>query len=300
MLRIEADSVIGAMDKQNPPAAHCKSGETVVFVTRDCYDNGVTSEERPDGDGGFRMANPATGPLFVEGAQKGDILKVEILSISLRSWGVMRTSPTAGAFHHLYEKRTARLFDLSNGRVEFGDGVLSEPVRTMIGVIGTAPEGEGIDTETPEKHGGNMDCSRIIEGSTLYLPVNTEGALLAMGDLHARMGDGETMICGLETAGEVTVRVSVVKNSALPVPFVKEGNEVMTVQSAKTLDEAALLAARKMEAFVSRATGKNDADAGMLMSLFSNLVICQIVDPLMTVRAEFPLHILEQYGYRLP
>ena len=74
----------------------------------------------------------------------------------------------------------------------------------------------------------------------------------------------------------------------------------MTIQSAKTLDEASLMAARKMETFVAEATGKNHFEAGMLMSLFCNLVICQIVDPLKTVRAEFSMAILEKYGYRLP
>ena len=108
------------------------------------------------------------------------------------------------------------------------------------------------------------------------------------------------MICGLETAGKVTVRVNVLKNCAMPTPFVLDDDSVMTVQSAPTLDQAALIAAQKMHSFVKEATGKDDVEAGMLMSLFADLVICQIVDPQMTVRAEFPLHILSQYGYRMP
>lgn len=299
MLRIPDTQVIEIMDKNNPPAARCKSGETVVFSTRDCYDNAVTSPERPNGDFENMRANPATGPLFVEGAKKGDVLKVEILDIKLRDWGAMRCSTSAGAFPYLYKKREARIFDLSRGMVEF-DEFVSEPVDTMIGVIGTAPAGEGIDTETPDAHGGNMDCNKIVAGATLYLPVNTDGALLAMGDLHARMGDGEVFICGLETAGEVTVRVTALKDSKLPTPFVACRGNVMTVQSAKTLEEASLLAARGMQAFLREATKKSDFDTGMLMSLFSNLIICQIVDPQMTVRSEFPLSILEKYGYQLP
>ena len=300
MLTIDDSHVIDCMSAENPPAATCADGETVLFITRDCYDNGVTSPDRPDGDRQNRLANPSTGPLFVEGAECGDVLKVEILSIKLRDWGVMRTSPTAGAFHHLYDHRTARIFDLTDGRVRLGDGVLDEPTDTMIGVIGTAPSGEGIDTETPDLHGGNMDCNRIVEGCTVYLPVSVPGALLALGDLHARMGNGETMICGLETAGEVTVRVSVLKNCVVPTPFVVDGDSIMTVQSAPTLDQASLIAAQKMHSFVKDATGKDDVDAGMLMSLVADLVICQIVDPQMTVRAEFPLHILRQYGYEIP
>ena len=109
----------------------------------------------------------------------------------------------------------------------------------MIGVIGTAPEGEkGIPTITPGKHGGNMDCKKITAGSTLYLSVNVDGGLLSMGDIHALMGDGEVFICGLETAGEITVKISVLKNTKLPVPFLYSEGKVMTIQSAETLDKA--------------------------------------------------------------
>ncbi len=171
----------------------------------------------------------------------------------------------------------------------------------MIGMIGTAPKGEGVLTITPGSHGGNMDCNKIKAGTTLYLPVNVPGALLSMGDLHARMGDGEVLICGLETAGVVTVRVSALKGkehqplfAALPLLHAKD--RLMTIQSGKTMDEAAVLAAGKMQQLVKAVCGLTDEDSGMLMSLLGDLVICQIVNPLKTVRCEFPVSVME--GYR--
>lgn len=299
MLRITREFVTEVLSGENPPAARCTSGETVVFETRDCYDDVITCAERPLGDREAEFENPATGPLYIEGAMPGDALKVEILEIKPRGWGVMRSAPKAGAFVGRFPTREARVFDISDGFIRFGEK-LALPVDTMIGVIGVAPEGEGIPTTTPGAHGGNMDCQRIVAGSTLYLPVHHEGALLSMGDLHARMGDGEVFICGLETAGEVTVRVTALKEVSLPTPFLYCRGKVMSIQSAETLEEAGLLAVRALFDFVIAATGQSDLDAGMQMSLLCDMAICQIVDPLLTVRAEFPLDVLERFGWKLP
>ncbi len=299
MVKIGREWVSGILTKDAEPAAVCVSGDTVIFETRDCYDDGVGCEERPLGDKEHPIENPATGPLFVSGAMPGDVLKVEILDIQLRSWGVMRSSTSAGVFYRDFDKRTARIFELEHGKVRFDDRLTLE-LEPMIGVIGTAPARDGITTDTPDSHGGNMDCRKIGKDSVLYLPVNVEGALLSMGDLHALMGDGEVMICGLETGGEVTVRVSVLKECVLPTPFLFCQGDVMTIQSAKTLDEAGDLAARMMKDFVKQAAGLDDLGAAMLMSLKSNMAVCQVVAPLKTVRVEFPLEVLEAYGYRLP
>lgn len=299
MIRISKEYVSGVLTKEAAPAASCFSGEEVVFETRDCYDDAVTCEERPLGDREEAIENPATGPLYVEGAEPGDVLKVEILEIIPRDWGVMRSSPVAGVFFEDFTERTAKIFQLKDGNVQF-DEKLTLKLDTMIGVIGTAPAGEGIDTETPDSHGGNMDCRRIVAGSILYLPVYVKGALLSMGDLHGRMGDGEVFICGLETGGQVKVCVTVLKDCDVPTPFLYENGQVMTIQSAKTLDEAGDMAAKAMKEFVKRAAGKSDLEAGMLMSLVSHMVVCQVVDPQKTVRMEFPLEVLETYGYHLP
>lgn len=304
MIRISKEQVSGILTQEAAPAVSCLSGETVVFETRDCYDDAVTSEDRPLGDRENTIENPATGPLYVEGAEPGDVLKVEILDIQLREWGVMRSSVSYGVFRGDYAERTAKIFALKDGKTAFAPELVLE-LEPMIGVIGTAPAGQGITTDTPESHGGNMDCRKIGTGSTLYLPVNVSGGLLSMGDLHALMGDGEVFICGLETGGEVTVKVTVLKEAdmkgcPLPTPFLSCKGKVMTIQSARTLDEAGDMAAKAMKQFVKNASGKSDLEAGMLMSLLSHMVVCQVVDPLKTMRMEFPLWVLENCGYQLP
>lgn len=299
MLYITKETVNDIMKWDNKPAGYCKSGDTIVFETRDCYDNTITSSERPLGDR-EGLSNPVTGALYVEGAEVGDILKVEIEDIKLRSWGVMRSSPTAGVFHEKYEKREAIIFQVKDNKIYFDDKLILD-ADPMIGVIGTAPiEKEGIPTTTPGKHGGNMDCKKIVKGSTIYLPVNVKGGLLSMGDIHALMGDGEVFICGLEIAGEITVKVSVLKNIKLPTPFLYSRGKVMSIQSAEDLDKAGDMAAKEMFEFVKEATKQDDVRTGMLMSLLSDMAVCQVVDPLLTVRVEFPLDVLEKYGYKLP
>src|SRR6185437_13220666 len=98
---------------------------------------------------------------------------------------------------------------------------------------------EPISCGTPDKHGGNMDSKVIREGTTLYLPVNVPGALLALGDLHAAMGDGEVAVCGVEIAGEVTVTVEVIKGQAWKLPLAQTADAVYTIASEKLLDDAA-------------------------------------------------------------
>lgn len=297
MLTISRDKVYDRLDKNIPPSAICESGETVIFETRDCYDDSVTSEERPLGDREDALGNPATGPLYINGADAGDVLKVEILDISLHSRGVMCASFSWGIFAGRLPEAKAVMYEIEGDKIRFDDTLLLD-CYPMIGVIGTAPAGEGIATSVPDVHGGNMDCRKIGAGTVLYLPVAVPGALLSMGDLHALMGDGEVFGCGLEIAGTVTVRVSVLKENPIPTPFLITRDAVITIQSAATVFEAGKTAARLMEEFVRRVTGLEEVKSEMLMSLVSHMSVCQIVNPLMTARVEFPRKILEQYGWR--
>ena len=148
-----------------------------------------------------------------------------------------------------------------------------------------------------------MDCKRIGEGATLYLPVNVPGALLAMGDLHALMGDGEVCVCGGEIAGAVTVKVSVIKGrscqpgSGLPLPFLTTAEHAMAIYSAPSIDAAAEGATLRMRSFLIDQVKMQPHEAGMLLSLAGDLRICQAVDPNKTCRMEVKLSLLKKLGY---
>ncbi len=297
MLTIHTDTKIHKMSRDNTPVASAKSGDTVCFETLDCFGCQLKSEKDLLGGLDWNNINPATGPLFVEGAEPGDVLKVEILKIDLDDHGVMVDAPGEGVTGRAVTEETTKLLPVKDGKVIFNDK-LSFPIRPMIGVIGTAPAGEGIDTGTPGPHGGNMDCTRIGEGASLYLPVNAEGALLAMGDLHALMGDGEVEVCGVEIAGAVTVRLTVLKDCSLPTPFLVNSEAAMAIYSAETVDEACEGVTMAMHGFLMKELGMNEHEAGMLLSVVGNLRICQIVDPEKTCRMEVPMGVMNAYGYR--
>lgn len=297
MLTIHTDTKIHKMSRDNAPAAFARSGDTVRFETLDCFGCQIKSEDQLLGGLDWNNINPATGPLFVEGAEPGDVLKVEILEIELDDHGVMVDSPGEGVTGCAVKAETTKILPVRDGFVQFNEK-LSFPIKPMIGVIGTAPAGEGIDTGTPGAHGGNMDCTRIGMGATLYLPVHVNGALLAMGDLHARMGDGEVEVCGVEIAGAVTVRVTALKNCNLPTPFLVNSEVAAAIYSAETVDEACVGATMAMHSFLTKELGMNEHEAGMLLSVTGDLRICQIVDPEKTCRMEIPCSVAENYGYR--
>ena len=296
MLTIHTDTKIHRMSENNPPVAKAKSGDTVCFETLDCFGGQLKSENDLLGGLDWDNVNPASGPLFIEDAMPGDVLKVEILKIELDDHGVMVDAPGEGVTGAAVSSESTKILPVENGKVKFNEK-LSFPICPMIGVIGTAAKGEGIDTGTPGSHGGNMDCTRIGEGATLYLPVNAEGALLAMGDLHARMGDGEVEVCGVEIAGKVTVKLTVLKNCKLPTPFLVNSELAMAIHSADTVDEACVGATMAMHGFLTGELGMNEHEAGMLLSVTGNLCICQVVDPEKTVRMEIPLSVTKAYGY---
>lgn len=299
MLTIKRDHVVYAMSPDNMPVARISSGKTLLFETADCFGGQITKPTDKMGTLDWSRINPATGPVYVEDALPGDTLKVEILRIDLAPQAATVEAPGEGITGLAATEESTKILPIVDNCAVFSDK-LALPVCPMIGVIGTAPADESIATGTPSFHGGNMDCKRIGAGATLYLPVNVPGALLAMGDLHAVMGDGEVCVCGAEIAGEVTVRVSVIKGQPLPLPFLVTQEHAMAIYSDEGLDASAEGATLRMRSFLIDQVKLAAHEAGMLLSLQGDLRICQAVDPNKTCRMELPLRLLEKLGYVFP
>ena len=145
-----------------------------------------------------------------------------------------------------------------------------------------------------------MDCTLIAAGNRVYFTVGVEGAMFGAGDLHAAMGDGEIVVCGAETPGSVRFKAEVVDLPGLPTPFVETADLVSTIYSAPSVDEAVSGAIHRMAQFLTDFARIPLNDAGMLMSLVGQLKFCQVVDPLKTVRFEFPKSVLAKYGFEMP
>ena len=273
-------------DPSRAPVETAVSGETVCFQTQDCYNGQIDVDGKDFALVDLRLCNPVTGPLYVEDAQPGDVLKVEILDIAPDDEAIMCVRYGKGVYQ--VEGCHCRRFPIRDGKLWFDNGI-QIPIRPMIGVIGTCPV-ETIDGETPGEHGGNLDIKNIGAGSTVYLPVALPGALLSMGDCHALQGDGETAICGAEMCASVTVRVTVLKGQGenIPTPFVETADAVHTTAADKSLDVASVAAARKMHDYLVRSTDLTDAQAAMMLSLVGDLRISQVVNPKKGCIMQFP------------
>ena len=287
---IPKDKAIYAMSGANAPALTVAAGSRVVFETRDALSDQITSEDDAFDGLDWGRINPATGPLYIEGAAVGDVLSVTIEKIEIADRGVALCGKGMGTLGHLFDGSHIKVMPIVDGKVIFSD-TISFPVNKMVGVIGTAPaESEGeISCGVPCAHGGNLDCKKITEGATLFLPVNVPGALLAIGDLHAAMGDGEIGVSGLEVAGRVTVTVDVLKGANMPTPMLRNASHIMTLASHEDLDIAVDMATENMVKYLMAERDLTLADATMLISLTGDVRICQVVDPKKTIRVEIAI-----------
>lgn len=283
------------MGPRNEPVLTVESGSEIIFETKDCFSNQIKTEDLLFESTNWNTVNPATGPVEIKNAKQGDILKVEIQSIKVADQGVMIAVPEMGALAKFIHKSETRVIPIKKNMAIFNDKI-KLPVTPMIGVIGTAPEKEEIPCGTPGAHGGNMDNKVIAEGATLYLPIWTNGGMLAMGDLHAYMGDGEVVISGVEISGEVKVKVELLSGKNIPNPMVETDKAWYTVASAKTLDEAAQMATDDMFRFITERIPLSTNESAMLMSLVCDLEVCQIVDPKKTVRMKLDKETLKHYN----
>ncbi len=281
---IDRDRVIYSFNQGNDSVASVRPGEIFTINTYDCFSGQLKSEDDGIAEMNWNHINPATGPVYIEGAKKGDILKVEIIDIELESPAVMIAAPGEGVLGHLIEESVTKILPIEDNQVIFSDKYKFE-LKPMVGVIGVAPEkGLDISTGTPGEHGGNMDCKLLGPGASVYFKVQTDGALLAAGDMHALMGDGEIVVCAAEAGGKLKLRLEVLKDKDMPVPFIEKEGLISTVASAKTLDEAVEMATEKMANYLVSNYGFDLTEAGLIMSLIGDAQICQVVDPLKTAR----------------
>ncbi|MGN0369264.1 MAG: acetamidase/formamidase family protein [Butyrivibrio sp.] len=295
---IKKENYISEFKPDMEPAARVKVPCTVTFETRDCFSGHYTKETDVVEKLDYSTINPSTGPVFFEGAMPGDVLEIHIDKIECAKSGCTMCIPNEGLLGHLVEKSITKIYDLSEGKVKISEGV-ELPIEPMIGVIGIAPKEGEFKTILPGDHGGNMDTTLIKEGSTLFLPVGAEGGLLAMGDLHAAMGDGESFYTGLEVAGEVTVSVKVRKDMKIDIPFVLCGDKFASVATENTVDKALEKAMEKLVLFIKDHSKLDFYEAGFLCGLYANLEISQVVDPVKTARMSIKTKFLKECGIEL-
>jgi len=278
----------------NKPVATVKPGEVIEVETWDCSANLVKPNQTLKNvleSGTLLYDNPITGPIYIEGAEPRDTLAIDIINISIPDVGVTMVVPGFGGLEGWLKSSPplTKFSKINDGKVIYrlDDGrEILLPVKPFIGTIGVSPPSEAISTVTPGKHGGNMDTPEVCSGNRLYLPVAVNGALLGLGDVHAVQGDGE--ICGtaIEIPSIVTLKIDLMKDKSIDWPRVESSDEIMTVCSAKPLEDAARLAFLELIRWLEGDYGFERYDAYMFLSVAAKARLAQIVDPLFTVVAK--------------
>lgn len=284
---VSKSNVIYSFRPDLKPVEIANIGDIIVFETMDALGEQLKSETDKLENVDFSKVNPATGPVKINGVNKGDTLAIKILDIKLPETGITVIAPGAGALPEMVKQSKTRIVKIKDGIINFPGSIKIE-AKPMIGVMGVATEKEEIPTGTPWKHGGNMDTKEVTIGNTIYLPVFQEGGLLALGDVHAVQADGELCVSAVEISSKVTIEVNVKKGSAPPWPIIETNDSTIIVASGKTVDEAVHEATKWAVKSLEKGLNIPWEDAYMLGSLIVNLEISQVVDPNKTAKARIP------------
>jgi len=271
-------------------------GDRVIVETRDAFGGKITSEDAvPSEVLEMPFVNPQNGPILVRGAEKGDALAVYIESMVPRGqkpsgycamiteFGALTgTAYTALLNDPLPEK--VRKVPIGEGKVYWSDRVTLS-YNPHIGTLSCSPEIDSINSLTPDYHGGNMDLPDMGPGSVTYLPVNSPGARLFIGDAHACQGDGEVCGTAVEYASTTTIRVDVIKGWTLAWPRLEREDFILAIGSARPLEDATRIAYRELIRWMVADYGFDQWDAYMMLSQCGRVRLGNFVDPKYTVGA---------------
>ncbi|MBJ6999601.1 acetamidase/formamidase family protein [Streptomyces griseofuscus] len=237
------------------PVARVAPGTVLDLFTEDCFAGRVRSEKDLVSEVcEFPFLNPQTGPFHIEGAEPGDTVAVHFVSIEpARDWAASTTVPLFGALTSTHATASLQpplpervwIWELDRARrtalfrARDSDFERELPLEPMHGTVGVAPANLEVRSAlVPDAHGGNMDTPEMRAGVTCYLGVNVEGALLSLGDGHARQGEGETCGVAVECAMNTVVIVDLLKSVATPWPRLESDTHIVSTGSARPLEDA--------------------------------------------------------------
>ena len=291
LYRVDSEKVVYSFSPSLQPVLEIESGDEIIFETRDARggramlnsDHYFIPQSPPLGTG-----NPVTGPIAIKNANRGDSLHVEIEDIKLGSRGYVPTRQDIGVLRDMVKEPGPRIIHVRDGIILFGEGI-KLPSRPMVGTIGVAPSSGSITSMYSGSHGGNMDCNDIVVGSKVFLPVYAKGALFALGDVHASMGDGEVTGGGLDIGSDVKVRVSLEKNLKLEGPLVETESKIVVIYNDQSLEKAVRGVVEKSVSLIMERKGLSFDDAYRFTSVFGDLKVCACPSPTdVVVRMHIP------------
>lgn len=294
MAVVTVDRSVGefAYSPETPPRARVAPGTTLRIETRDPRSGAIlvgepgTFQAYPPPPGG--KSNALTGPIYIEGAEPGDLLAIDVLAVDPLPKGYM----AAGDFGWVVPEgrigdRRIGIVAVKDGYIHWRDG-MRFPARPMIGCIGTADPGNPHSGRVGP-FGGNLDHLSLTGSTRIYLPVIVPGALLYVGDVHACMGDGELSCGAVEIAAAVTLTPHLVKGRAIKQPRMETAEKVITTGWDHDFKKAREMAVEDMLALMEQGMGVHPVEALMLISATGDLRIGQSCGNMeITLRLEMP------------
>jgi acetamidase/formamidase len=286
-----SDRVHFTWDVRHEPVMTVDTGDVVVLQTRDVSDNQITpaSTSAVLATLNWERVYPLAGPISVNGARPGDTLAVEILDLHTQGWGWTAIIPGFGLLADDFKEGALRIFDLTDGDAAYLRRDIAIPIEPFFGTMGVCPAGASKQAVMPPgTFGGNMDTRQLTRGTTLYLPVQVDGALFSCGDAHAAQGDGEVCVTGIEAPMYAALKFTLQRGRSIPapqfavpgplVPRVNHGGWYGTTGVGPDLRRAAQDAVRAMIAHLAETRSLSRDDAYMVSSLCVDLKISEIVD----------------------
>lgn len=290
----------GWFNNAEAPRARIKSGDTVVMETMMASQNQILPGISIDRITKLRVDNPGrgphtiTGPIFVEGAAPGDTLKIRINRIVPRPYGANWNLPGTlklGQFPDKFPEPQVKYFFLDTKRrtTQFLPGI-ELPVRPFPGILGVArPDSGRYSTVPPGPWGGNLDCREMVEGTTVYLPVFVDGALLWSGDSHAVQGNGEINLTAIESAfSELNLTISVMKRQKLAWPRIESATHWITMGYDRDLNKAIAIMEEETLKFLAESKGMNATAARQFMLDYGDCQVAEVVNQLKGVYCMLP------------
>lgn len=276
------------------PVITVDPGAVVTVETHDAFEGKITSEsDTPSQLLNFPYLNPQSGPIAVNGAQKGDCLAVRINSVKPRAaegttclipefGGLVSTVATAMLHPPLPEK--VKKVRLDENGVYWSDKI-TLPYEPFIGTIGTSPEIEAISSLQPDYYGGNMDLPDVAPGAVIYFPINRDGAFLYCGDCHAVQGDGELCGVAMEMPAIVELQIDLIKDHPIAWPRLENEESFAIIGSGRPLEDAARIAYRELVRWLALEAQMAEDEAYMLLTMCGKVRLGNMVDPKYTVGA---------------
>jgi len=278
-VKISKDQHIWAFDSAMQPVVSVNPGTIIEIETWDCFTGQVQTENDTIAQLDLSRVNSATGPIAVNGAEPGDSLSVTFIDIKPGPQGAAMVIPEWGQLVEHCKAPTTRIFKVKDGIITMNEKV-SFPTRPMFGVVGVAPASGVIPTFLADRHGGNMDDHQNGIGATLHLPVFQSGGMLAIGDMHASMGDGEISGTGVEIGGTAIIKVDLIKGKQGGWPITEDAEAWYTHgTTADSIDGALKSACEEAAKLLVDQWGFTIEDAFIFLSVAGDLGIAQYCHP---------------------